>query len=106
MWLPVHDEEWDGDIPLGLDGPPSPQRDSESGVVSFKGNTLPWLVGKYEVGLCDQNILGRISQDLTQHFQVRYHHDGKYNVMSSEGSFQINGKSWGRSFPHHWNCVE
>jgi phosphatidylethanolamine N-methyltransferase len=58
MWLPVHGEEWDGDvhgeewdgdIPLDLDRPPSPHRDSESGIVTFKGNTLPWLVGKYEV---------------------------------------------------------
>ncbi|KAF7759714.1 hypothetical protein Agabi119p4_11409 [Agaricus bisporus var. burnettii] len=68
MWLPVHDEEWDGDIPLGLDRPPSPQRDSENGEVTFRGNTLPWLVGNYE---------------------VRYHHDGKYNVMSLDGSIQI-----------------
>lgn len=51
MWLPVHDEEWDGDIPLGLDRPPSPQRDSENGEVTFRGNTLPWLVGNYEVCL-------------------------------------------------------
>ncbi|KAJ3557362.1 hypothetical protein NP233_g11762 [Leucocoprinus birnbaumii] len=68
MWLPVHGEEWDGDVPLGLDRPPSPHRDSDSGYVTFKGNTLPWLVGKYE---------------------VRYHHDGKYNVMHLDGPLEI-----------------
>ncbi|KIK55717.1 hypothetical protein GYMLUDRAFT_87557 [Collybiopsis luxurians FD-317 M1] len=49
MWVPVHDEEWDGDIPLGLDRPDVPVKDSESGVVTFKDNTLPWIVGRYEV---------------------------------------------------------
>lgn len=47
MWLPVHGEEWDGDVHLGVDGEPTDNRDS--GTVTFKGNTLPWLVGKYEV---------------------------------------------------------
>ncbi|TFK36055.1 phosphatidylethanolamine N-methyltransferase [Crucibulum laeve] len=68
MWLPVHDEEWDGDVPLGLRRTPGVHRDSESGTVTFKGNTLPWLVGRYE---------------------VRYHHDGKYNVMSLDGPIEI-----------------
>lgn len=49
MWLPVHGEEWDGDVPLGYDRAPSPQRDAEKGTIAFKGNTLPWLVGRYEV---------------------------------------------------------
>ncbi|KAF8970716.1 phosphatidylethanolamine N-methyltransferase [Flammula alnicola] len=70
MWLPVHDEEWDGDVPLGYDRAPSPHRDAEKGTVTFKGNTLPWLVGRYE---------------------VRYHHDGKYNVMSMDGPIEIYG---------------
>ncbi|KAF8154235.1 phospholipid methyltransferase-domain-containing protein [Crassisporium funariophilum] len=68
MWLPVHDEEWDGDVPLGLTRVPSLQHDAEKGTVTFKGNTLPWLVGRYE---------------------VRYHHDGKYNVMSMDGPIEI-----------------
>ncbi|KIK66289.1 hypothetical protein GYMLUDRAFT_157632 [Collybiopsis luxurians FD-317 M1] len=68
MWVPVHDEEWDGDIPLGLDRPDVPVKDSESGVVTFKDNTLPWIVGRYE---------------------IRYHHDGKYNVMSLDGPIEI-----------------
>ncbi|KAJ3509898.1 hypothetical protein NLJ89_g4975 [Agrocybe chaxingu] len=70
MWLPVHDEEWDGDVPLGLTRAPSPHRDAEKGTITFKGNTLPWLVGRYE---------------------VRYHHDGKYNVMSMDGPIEIYG---------------
>lgn len=48
MWVPVHDEEWNGDIPLGLDLPPTPGKDSK-GEVTFKGDTLPWLAGRYEV---------------------------------------------------------
>ncbi|KAE9396219.1 hypothetical protein BT96DRAFT_1021488 [Gymnopus androsaceus JB14] len=71
MWAPVHDEEWDGDIPLGLlDRPDVPLKDvdSESGVVTFKDNTLPWIAGRYE---------------------IRYHHDGKYNVMSMDGPIEI-----------------
>lgn len=51
MWLPVHDEEWDGDIPLGLEKVPDDLIDAEKGTVTFKGNTLPWLVGRYEVFL-------------------------------------------------------
>jgi len=49
MWLPVYDEEWDGDVPLGLSRDPSPQRDAEMGTATFKANNLPWLVGRYEV---------------------------------------------------------
>lgn len=67
MWLPVHDEEWDGDIPLGLDRSSSPE-DSDGGVLTFRGDTLPWRVGQYE---------------------IRYHHDGKYNVLSLDGPIEI-----------------
>lgn len=68
MWLPVHGDEWDGDVPLGLERVPSDSRKSEKGTVTFKGNTLPWLVGRYE---------------------IRYHHDGKYNVMDLDGPLEI-----------------
>lgn len=51
MWAPVHDEEWDGDIPLGLDRPESEQRDSEGGTVVMKGDLIPWEAGRYEVSL-------------------------------------------------------
>ncbi|KAI0697797.1 phospholipid methyltransferase-domain-containing protein [Cytidiella melzeri] len=63
MWVPVHGEEWDGDIPRGLSKPNKPLTDVdyERGEVVFHGDTLPWRTGLYE---------------------IRYHHDGKYNVMS------------------------
>ncbi|KAF7307888.1 Phosphatidylethanolamine N-methyltransferase [Mycena kentingensis (nom. inval.)] len=77
MWVPVHDEEWDGDVPLGLGlglglGKPaagsSKNADVDSGRVTFKGNTLPWIAGRYE---------------------IRYHHDGKYNVMAMVSPIEI-----------------
>ncbi|KAJ7454990.1 phosphatidylethanolamine N-methyltransferase [Mycena galericulata] len=69
LWVPVHDEEWDGDVPLGLPRPSTGDGDtSESGMVTFKGNTLPWIAGRYE---------------------VRYHHDGKYNVMGLVAPIEI-----------------
>ena len=85
MWVPVHDEEWDGDIPIGgysqtsipSDGEDSGADGEECGVVVFKGDKLPWMVGEYE---------------------MRYHHDGKYNVLAHEGPIQIVGASF-RSLP-------
>ncbi|KAI0312639.1 phospholipid methyltransferase-domain-containing protein [Amylostereum chailletii] len=70
MWVPVHGEEWDGDVHIGAAGHASTSRpvDPEKGVVAFKGETLPWQVGKYE---------------------IRYHHDGKYNVLGLDGPVQI-----------------
>ncbi|KAJ7153467.1 phosphatidylethanolamine N-methyltransferase [Mycena crocata] len=71
LWVPVHDEEWDGDVPLGLSRPSaggSRNSETESGMVTFRGNTLPWLTGRYE---------------------VRYHHDGKYNVMGLVAPIEI-----------------
>jgi hypothetical protein len=51
MWLPVHGEEWDGDIPLDTSGHVSPGADPERGAVEFRGDQLPWETGKYEVRL-------------------------------------------------------
>ena len=48
MWLPVHDDEWDGDMPLALE-PKKATVDPETGHVVFKGDTVPWQVGTYEV---------------------------------------------------------
>jgi len=75
MWVPVHDEGWEGDVWMGSGRPrpPSPRDGKKRGVVTFKGNTLPWLVGQYE---------------------VRYHHDGKYNVMALDGPLEISGESY------------
>jgi len=88
MWLPVHDEEWDGDVPLGYERAPSPHRDAEKGTITFKGNTLPWLVGRYEV---NQSTCMATVQWLIPVTQVRYHHDGKYNVMNMDGPLEIYG---------------
>lgn len=69
MWLPVHGEQWDGDVPLGLERGPNLHHDTEKGTITFKGNTLPWLVGRYEVisfnAYCDPDhnayVLGSLS---------------------------------------------
>ncbi|KAI0062970.1 hypothetical protein BV25DRAFT_1907416 [Artomyces pyxidatus] len=68
MWVPVHDKEWDGDVPIESDIKMQEGQDPASGQVVFKGDALPWQVGKYE---------------------VRYHHDGKYNVLSLDGPIEI-----------------
>lgn len=68
MWMPVHDDEWDGDVHIGREDKKSSGTDAEAGNVVFKGDKLPWQVGTYE---------------------VRYHHDGKYNVMSLDGPVEI-----------------
>ncbi|KAG9007113.1 phosphatidylethanolamine N-methyltransferase [Tulasnella sp. 427] len=65
-WLPVHDDEWDGDIPVSRTV--TPESDEDCGEVIFKASTLPWEVGTYE---------------------IRYHHNGKYNVMSRVAPIEI-----------------
>ena len=77
MWVPIHDEEWDGDIPLGLTRTSSTQIDAENGTVVFKGNTLPWLVGKYEV-----RILCRSSPTLSYFCDFRSAIIMTANIMS------------------------
>jgi phosphatidylethanolamine N-methyltransferase len=80
MWVPVHSEEWDGDTPIGENSQTSSPADSEGsgasdeecGLAVFKGDSLPWTVGRYE---------------------MRYHHDGKYNVLALEGPIEIYGAS-------------
>ena len=78
MWMPVHDEEWDGDFPIGEDSHSTCLTGSEgtdddaSGMVVFQGDGLPWTVGRYE---------------------VRYHHDGMYNVLALDGPIEIYGMS-------------
>jgi phosphatidylethanolamine N-methyltransferase len=49
MWFSLYDEEWDGDVLLGLTRVPSSHRDADEGTVTFNANSLPWLVGRYEV---------------------------------------------------------
>ncbi|CCO35991.1 hypothetical protein BN14_10113 [Rhizoctonia solani AG-1 IB] len=64
MWVPVHDDQWDGDVPVLQKKVSLP----DSGEVVFQKDQLPWQVGKYE---------------------LRYHHDGKYNVMSIAGPVEV-----------------
>lgn len=45
LWVPVHDDQWDGDVPISHDKRPLPG----SGEVVFQKDQLPWQVGKYEV---------------------------------------------------------
>ena len=49
MWVPVHDEEWDGDIPLSPTQPKYTAEDIEEGEVVFEGGKLPWRTGRFEV---------------------------------------------------------
>lgn len=59
LWVPVHDEEWDGNVPR-----PSMDRDdgeeTECGEIAFKNSTLPWQTGDYEVRLCLTISLGLV----------------------------------------------
>ncbi|KAF8604745.1 hypothetical protein BDV93DRAFT_522086 [Ceratobasidium sp. AG-I] len=64
LWMPVHDDEWDGDVPLLKER----RAQTDHGEVVFQKDQLPWQAGKYE---------------------FRYHHDGKYNVMSMAGPLEI-----------------
>ncbi|CAE7101422.1 unnamed protein product [Rhizoctonia solani] len=59
MWIPIHDDQWDGDAPISHDKHALP----DSGEVVFQKDQLPW--------------------------QLRYHHDGKYNVMNIAGPIEI-----------------
>lgn len=70
-WMPIHEDEYDGEKPV--DRPRSEQVTTrDAGEVEFRGDQLPWAPGEYE---------------------LRFHHDGKHNVMSRVASVQIFGKS-------------
>lgn len=49
--MPVHDEEWDGDIPIGVEDKKQDAVIPMTGSVVFNGERLPWQVGTYEVGM-------------------------------------------------------
>ncbi|KAJ9094313.1 hypothetical protein QFC19_007998 [Naganishia cerealis] len=66
-WIPIYDEEWDGSTPLS-DVTPAHRRDADAGTVVFEKERLPWKPGKYE---------------------IRYHHDGKHNVMTKVAPVEI-----------------
>jgi phosphatidylethanolamine N-methyltransferase len=67
--MPIYEEEWNGDEHIGV--PPGEARIDDAGTVVFKGDQLPWMTGEYE---------------------LRYHHDGKHNVMSRIAPFEIYGE--------------
>jgi len=56
-WVPIYDEEWEGDLPLPITNPKrSREEDADCGEVVFKKDTVPWRAGEYEVGFvapCD-----------------------------------------------------
>ncbi|WVF67351.1 hypothetical protein IAT40_002106 [Kwoniella sp. CBS 6097] len=64
-WMPIYEEEWDGDTYLD---PVEKEKKGDAGEVLFKGEQLPWMPGQYE---------------------VRYHHNGKHNVMSRVAPIEI-----------------
>ncbi|KAK8853465.1 hypothetical protein IAR55_004172 [Kwoniella newhampshirensis] len=66
-WMPIYEEEWDGDEPVSTE-PKDREEKGDVGEVVFKGEQLPWLPGQYE---------------------LRYHHDGKHNVMSRVAPIEI-----------------
>ncbi|KAF8438448.1 phospholipid methyltransferase-domain-containing protein [Boletus edulis BED1] len=65
LWLPVHNEEWDDDVPID---DTHVSKGPQTGTIVFQGSTLPWKIGRYE---------------------VRYHHDGKHNVLGIDGPLEI-----------------
>lgn len=70
-WVPLHADQYDGEVPVvDEDDRPVPDAHSliASGTVVLKGNALPWNAGSYE---------------------LRYHHDGKHNVMARLAPLEI-----------------
>jgi len=65
-WMPIYEDEYDGDTPVNS----SEQTKCDAGEVVFRGHQVPWTPGRYE---------------------LRYHHDGKHNVMSRVGPIDIYG---------------
>ncbi|KAM0745695.1 hypothetical protein T439DRAFT_307542 [Meredithblackwellia eburnea MCA 4105] len=64
-WIGVNKDEWDGDH---HDEGKGDGVIGEHGTVTLSGKRLPWTTGKYE---------------------LRYHHDGKHNVMAITGPIEI-----------------
>ena len=76
-WMPIYQDEWDGDeyvepSMMNGSGDKGGVKREHAGEVVFKGDQLPWAPGEYE---------------------LRYHHDGKHNVMSRVVPVEIYGES-------------
>lgn len=84
----MYDEEWDGDIHIG--GATPVGKDMDTGEVVFKKSKLPWQSGRYEVSQLFRSRLTALP-DNESFSQIRYHHDGKYNVMSMVAPVEISG---------------
>jgi phosphatidylethanolamine N-methyltransferase len=66
--MPIYEDEWDGDEPIN---PSDDTIKGAAGEVVFRGDQLPWAPGQYE---------------------LRYHHDGKHNVLARVAPIEIFGK--------------
>ena len=52
-WVPIYDEEWDGDLPVPhTDTNQTLEEDTDCGEVMFKKDILPWRAGEDEVLFC------------------------------------------------------
>lgn len=69
-WVPIFEEEFHGNDQVTVK-PEEQVSHGDAGTVTFRGNRLPWAPGQYE---------------------LRYHHDGKHNVMSIISPIEIYGK--------------
>lgn len=70
-WVPLHADQYDGEVPIADedDAPAAPASASvAAGTVTLRGSALPWNAGSYE---------------------LRYHHDGKHNVMARLAPLEI-----------------
>lgn len=45
----MHDDEWDGDVPIAFEDKKGAGKEPEEGKIVFKGDVLPWHIGTYEV---------------------------------------------------------
>ncbi|ORY33351.1 phospholipid methyltransferase-domain-containing protein, partial [Naematelia encephala] len=63
-WMPIYEGEYDGNEPIES----AETNKQDAGELVFRGNQLPWAPGQYE---------------------LRYHHDGKHNVMARVAPIEI-----------------
>ncbi|KAK4048562.1 phosphatidylethanolamine N-methyltransferase [Microbotryomycetes sp. JL201] len=72
-WLGVHDEEWENESRSKRKASFKLEEDPNKSALTFSGKRLPWTTGLYE---------------------IRYHHDGKHNVMAVASPIEIYGRSF------------
>ena len=77
MWAPVHRDEWDDETPLEAG---TQMIDSQSGEVVFRGGTLPWKTGNYEVRWLCVRLFGLIQlglDPLSSRWEIQRHHHSR-----------------------------